>query len=125
MKRALAIALLAASCSPRAQDCRALMPITGDAVTIITTPAGTTGCATNVDGISITTELQRDGLHWKPGQTWVDGKPTAPGDVHSAIAAIKARRAIDSGVVAAEAATTATITKAKEAATKLFKRLRR
>jgi len=125
MKRALAIALLVTSCSPREQDCRALMPIAGDAVTISTTPAGTTGCTTNVDGISVTTELQRDGLHWKPGQTWVEGTPTDRSEVHNRVAAIKANREVETHVVAAEAAATAAVTKAKETGKKLLDALRR
>lgn len=63
------------------------MPFTGEAVPIVTTPNGTTGCTTNKDGITITTELQRDGTDWRAGTTWIEGQRVAPGQVHDTRAA--------------------------------------
>ncbi len=113
------------ACRPRVEDCRALMPLAGEAVTIVTTPSGTTGCTTNIDGITVTTELHRDGLHWQRGQTWVDGNPTEASEVHNTIAAIKAKREVETRVAAAEAAATTAVTKATEAGKKLLDRLRK
>lgn len=108
-------ALVFSSSSPvcRRQECRALTPIAGDAVTITSTPNGKTGCTTNVDGMTATMELRRDGLRWRTGQTWVDGQRTARGEVQRTIAVIEARRDIEARLGAAEAATAATITSGK------------
>ncbi len=51
MKAFVLLALILVACAPTEQDCRALMPIAGDTVVISTTPIGTKGCTTNVDGV--------------------------------------------------------------------------
>lgn len=53
--KAFALLFLVA-CAPTEQACRALMPLTGDAITITSTPNSTTGFTTTIDGVSVTTE---------------------------------------------------------------------
>jgi hypothetical protein len=125
MKTFVLLAFTLVACAPTEQDCRALMPIAGDAVTISTTPSGMTGCTTNVDGVTVTTELHRDGLHWRAGQTWVDERATPAGEVHAAIAAIKARREVGARIAAGTSAADALVKKGKENARQLWDRLRK
>jgi|GEM_PF-4525255 len=123
-KYVIALLLLTAACSPREQDCRALMPLTGDAVTITTTPSGTRGCTTTIDGITVTTELHRDGLHWMAGQNWVNGTPTDRSDVHNRVAALRAKREVEARITAAQAAAATALGKATEVGRRLLHRLR-
>lgn len=119
------VAIVAAGCNPGVQDCRALMPIGGEAITIVTAPSGAPGCATVVDGVSVVTELHRERLRWRVGRTWVDGRPTPADELHSAIASVRARRDIESRVAAAQAAAETSIAKAKEVGTQLLEKLRK
>jgi hypothetical protein len=101
------------------------MPASGEAVAITSTPDGETGCTSIVQGVVVTTSLHRDGLHWRAGQTWVDGTPTAPGDVQSAIAAVKAKRDVEESIAAAEAVAITALTKAKETGRELLDRFKK
>jgi len=121
----LALTVLLGGCGPRVQDCRALLLASGEHVSITTTPNGTTGCSTSIEHVTVMTELHRDGLRWRQGQTWVDGQRTEPAEVHNAIAAVKARRDVETRIAAGQAAAETAVTKAREAGQKLLDRLRK
>ncbi len=90
----LLLAAIAVACAPSAEDCRELMPVDtvdfGPAVPH-PTPAATRGCKATKEGVSIQIEAVRRNLRWERGRIWVDGLEAPEADLHSAVAAARAR----------------------------------
>ena len=92
----LLLAGIAAACAPSAEDCRELMPVDlGDFGPAVPhpTPAATRGCKATKEGVSIQVEAVRRNLRWERGRIWVDGLEAPEADLHSAVAAARARHA--------------------------------
>ena len=125
MNRPIALLALLAACSPSTDECRTILPLTGEAVMVTRTPSGVVGCTTSVDGVTVTTEAHRAGLGWSAGTTWVDGEETRREHVHAQVAAIRTRRDIEAAAASAKAATAEAIKQGRELGRKLVERLKR
>jgi hypothetical protein len=82
-----------AACSPSAEDCRNLMPVEAGPAVPAQTPAGTRGCKSVQEGVTIQAEAVRRNLRWERGRIWIDGIETPESDLGSAMIAARARRA--------------------------------
>lgn len=92
------VALLAAGCL-KVEHCPSLLPVSGEKVALVTTPAGKTGCQCVSDDVTVVVQPQRDGLFgWKRGQIWVDGAPVSEAEFQNKLAEAKTKHAVQ-GVI--------------------------
>jgi hypothetical protein len=90
----LVLVLFAAGCF-KVEQCSKLLPVQGEQVSLITTPAGKTGCKCVTDGVQVVVQPKRDGLFgWKRGQIWIDGAPVAEADFENRLAEAKTKAAV-------------------------------
>ena len=88
------VALLAAGCL-KVERCPSLLPVAGEQVSLVTTPAGKSGCKCVTDDVTVVVQPERDGLFgWKRGQIWVDGVPVSEADFQTKLTEAKTRRAV-------------------------------
>jgi hypothetical protein len=88
------IALLAAGCL-KVEHCASLLPVAGEQVALVTTPAGKTGCKCVSDDVTVVVQPERDGLFgWKRGQIWVDGAPVNEAEFGDKLAEAKTKHAV-------------------------------
>lgn len=88
------IALLAAGCL-KVEHCAALLPVAGEQVALVKTPAGKTGCKCVTDDVTVVVQPERDGLlGWKRGQIWVDGAPVSEAEFQTKLAEAKTKHAV-------------------------------
>src|SRR5262249_12359474 len=84
----------------KVEQCPSLPPVAGDQVSLVTTPAGKTGCRCVTDDVAVVVQPERDGLiGWKRGQIWVDGTPVTEADLQTKLVegktAHRVNRALD------------------------------
>jgi hypothetical protein len=92
------VVLLAAGCL-KVEHCASLLPVAGEQVALVTTPAGKTGCKCVSDGVTVVVQPERDGLFgWKRGQIWVDGAPVSEAEFQDKLAEAKTKHAVN-GVI--------------------------
>jgi hypothetical protein len=97
------VALLAAGCL-KVEHCPALLPVAGEQVALVTTPAGKTGCKCVTDDVTVVVQPERDGLFgWKRGQIWVDGAPVSEADLQNKLAEAKTKHAVNGAIDKARA----------------------
>jgi hypothetical protein len=89
----LALVGAMAACAPTVEDCREIMPVDFGPAVPHPTPAATRGCKATKEGVSIQVEAVRRNLRWERGRIWVDGLEAPEADLHSALAAARARHA--------------------------------
>lgn len=94
--------LLLLGCTPSAQDCRHILPVVAEPVSLTTTPAGTHGCSCVSDGVLVIAEARRSGLSWARGQLWVDGTPVREQDFSTSLAQAKAQRQVETAAAQAK-----------------------
>ena len=88
------VVLLAAGCL-KVEQCPSLLPVAGEQVSLVTTPAGKSGCKCVSDGVTVVVQPERSGLFgWKRGQIWVDGAPVSEADFETKLAEAKTRNAV-------------------------------
>ena len=88
------VALLAAGCL-KVEQCPSLLPVAGEQVSLVTTPAGKSGCKCVTDDVTVIVQPERDGLFgWKRGQIWVDGAPVSEANFQTKLTEAKTRRAV-------------------------------
>ena len=88
------VALLAAGCL-KVENCPSLLPVAGEKVSLVTTPAGKTGCKCVSDDVTVVVQPERDGLFgWKRGQIWVDGAPVSEAEFQNKLAEAKTKHAV-------------------------------
>jgi hypothetical protein len=88
------IALLAAGCL-KVEQCPSLLPVAGEQVSLVTTPAGKSGCKCVSDDVTVVVQPERSGLFgWKRGQIWVDGAPVSEAEFQNKLAEAKTRHAV-------------------------------
>lgn len=91
---ALVLLLFAAGCL-KVEQCPKLLPVQGEQVSLITTPAGKTGCKCMSDGVQVVVQPERDGLFgWKRGQIWIDGAPVSEAEFQDKLAEAKTKAAV-------------------------------
>ena len=90
----LVFVLFAAGCL-KVEQCPKLLPVGGEQVSLITTPAGKTGCKCVTDGVQVVVQPERSGLTgWKRGQIWLDGAPVSEAEFENRLAEKKAEHAV-------------------------------
>jgi len=96
MRRLLiVIALFAVGCL-KVEQCPSLLPVAGEQVSLVKTPAGKTGCQCVADDVVVIVQPERDGLlGWKRGQIWVDGTPATDADFQTKLAEAKTARRVN------------------------------
>jgi len=88
------VALLAAGCL-KVEQCPSLLPVAGEQVSLVTTPAAKSGCKCVTDDVIVVVQPERDGLFgWKRGQIWVDGAPVSESEFQNKLAEAKTRHAV-------------------------------
>jgi hypothetical protein len=94
----LILVLFAAACL-KVEQCPKLLPVQGEQVSLITTPAGKTGCKCMTDGVQVVVQPERDGLFgWKRGQIWLDGAPVSEAEFENKLAEAKTKAAVKSAL---------------------------
>jgi hypothetical protein len=89
----IVIALFAAGCL-KVEQCPSLLPVAGERVSLVTTPAGKSGCKCVTDDVTVVVQAERSGLSgWKRGQIWVDGAPVSDSKFQNALMEAKTRHA--------------------------------
>ncbi len=97
------VALLAAGCL-KVENCSSLLPVAGEQVALVTTPAGKTGCKCVSDDVTVVVQPERDGLFgWKRGQIWVDGAPVGEAEFQNKLAEAKTKHAVNGAIDKARA----------------------
>lgn len=92
------VALLVVGCL-KVEQCPSLLPVAGEQVALVKTPAGKTGCQCVSDGVTVIVQPQRDGLFgWKRGPIWVDGAPVSEAEFQDKLAEAKTKHAVQ-GVI--------------------------
>lgn len=90
----LVFVLFAAGCL-KVEQCPKLLPAAGEQVSLITTPAGKTGCKCVTDGVQVVVQPERSGLFgWKRGQIWIDGAPVSEAEFENKLAEAKTKAAV-------------------------------
>jgi hypothetical protein len=90
----LVFVVFAAGCL-KVEQCPKLLPVAGEQVSLVTTPAGKTGCKCVTDGVQVVVQPERDGLFGrKRGQIWIDGAPVSEADFENKLAEAKAKAAV-------------------------------
>jgi hypothetical protein len=91
----LAAALLAAGCGVKLDQCRALLPVAGEPVALVKTPAGKMGCSCLTEDVVVVVQPERDGLFgWKRGQIWIDGTPVSESEFATKLTEAKTRHRV-------------------------------
>ncbi len=99
----IVIALFAAGCL-KVEQCPSLLPVEGEQVSLVTTPAGKTGCRCVADDVPVVVQPERDGLFgWKRGQIWVDGTPVSEADVRTKLVEAKTEHRVNRAIDRAKA----------------------
>lgn len=90
----IVIALLAAGCL-KVEQCPSLLPVAGEQVALVTTPAGKSGCKCVSDGVQVVVQPERSGLlGWKRGQIWIDGAPVSEAEFQDKLVEAKTKHAV-------------------------------
>ena len=68
--------VLASACGPTAFNCVQVMPtkVLANDIRPAKMPDGTGVCVGKVDDVPVTVELLHNGLSWRHGRVWVDGR---------------------------------------------------
>lgn len=96
--------LVVIACAPSVQDCRSILPVASEPVTLTTTPVGTPGCSCLSDGVLVVAEARRTGFSWSRGALWIDGISVGEQDFSSKLAEAKTRKQIEAAAAQAQGA---------------------
>jgi len=89
------LSVVSPGCAPSASRCAELVPANAAQVRPGTTPDGASACLARVGDVRVIVEVQRNGLSWGPGRTWVDGHVVPEDRVVLAIEEAKGRIAAE------------------------------